>query len=180
MNQTDRRVRKTKQAIRTSLEHLLQTKTSLEEISVTEICDTADIGRKTFYSHYTDKYALMDDFLDAYLAELRITCTNITDPHDFAQKTSIWVTFFWDHRRFFRLLFADQGPYQFRQKLFDFTYEQFIEKLKLKPTTAVRFICHGIDGLINDLVTSETTPNQEQLVQAITNLLHVNLTAIQD
>ncbi|USS90673.1 TetR/AcrR family transcriptional regulator [Fructilactobacillus carniphilus] len=179
MNQTDRRVRKTKQAIHASLEHLLQSTSSLEQISVTQICDQADIGRKTFYSHYADKYALMDDFLTDYLDELRITCTNVTDPHDVAKKTAIWVAFFWEHRRFFRLLFADQGPYQFRQKLFDFTYEQFIEKLELPPSATVRFICHGIDGLINDLVTSQTEPDQAALVQEITQLLQLNLDSLQ-
>lgn len=53
----DRRVKYTKKAIRDSFLSLLQEK-PLEKISVTEICQRADINRGTFYSHYSDPYDL--------------------------------------------------------------------------------------------------------------------------
>lgn len=53
----DRRVIYTKRAIRDSFVSLIQQK-PIEKISVTEICKLADINRGTFYSHYSDPYAL--------------------------------------------------------------------------------------------------------------------------
>ena len=64
----DKRVRYTKKAIKDSFLMLFETK-PLEKISVTEICNNADINRGTFYSHYSDPYdlknSLEEEFLDA-------------------------------------------------------------------------------------------------------------------
>lgn len=53
MNNTDRRVKRTKKALRDALLTLLETK-SINEISVTELTTLADINRATFYFYYTD------------------------------------------------------------------------------------------------------------------------------
>ena len=38
-----------------------------EHISITELCREAEISRITFYSHYSDKYALLDDIFNDML-----------------------------------------------------------------------------------------------------------------
>lgn len=55
---TDRRIRKTRNALRASLLKLLKRK-RLQDISVREISEAADINRATFYLHYKDVYDLM-------------------------------------------------------------------------------------------------------------------------
>ena len=49
----DRRIRKTKQAIQSSLYRLLRKK-DLREIRVKELAECADINRGTFYRYYED------------------------------------------------------------------------------------------------------------------------------
>ena len=74
----DRRVRYTKKAIKDSFLELFETK-PLEKISVTEICNNADINRGTFYSHYSDPYdlkrVLEEEFLETVKARI-MECTN--------------------------------------------------------------------------------------------------------
>ena len=53
MNHTDRRVKRTKKALRDALFQLLEKK-SINEISVTELTALADVNRATFYFYYTD------------------------------------------------------------------------------------------------------------------------------
>lgn len=55
----DRRVRKTKKALTEALAELLLTK-PLNNISVREISDIADINRGTFYLHYRDVYDMVE------------------------------------------------------------------------------------------------------------------------
>ena len=55
----DRRIRITKLAIKESLIELMQ-EYPISKISVTMICDAADINRSTFYTHYTDPYDLLN------------------------------------------------------------------------------------------------------------------------
>ena len=53
----DRRTQYSKRMIRESLYELMKEK-PLNKISVTEICQRADVNRSTFYSYYTDIYDL--------------------------------------------------------------------------------------------------------------------------
>lgn len=56
----DRRQRKTRKAIFDSFIQLLSKK-SFENITVSEILDTADVGRATFYSHFETKDYLLKE-----------------------------------------------------------------------------------------------------------------------
>ena len=53
----DRRVRKTKTAIKNAFIQLLEEK-DLEKITIQNITQLADVNRGTFYLHYEDKYIL--------------------------------------------------------------------------------------------------------------------------
>ena len=55
----DRRTRKTKAQLRAALVKLLKKK-KINEITVKEIVEEADINRSTFYLHYTDIYDLLE------------------------------------------------------------------------------------------------------------------------
>lgn len=59
MPDKDRRIRKTRQVLRQSFAILLAEK-PLEDITVKELTERADINRGTFYCHYKDIYDLKD------------------------------------------------------------------------------------------------------------------------
>ena len=50
----DKRIRKTKKTLKTTLIKMLKEET-FDQVSITELCKNADISRITFYSHYSDK-----------------------------------------------------------------------------------------------------------------------------
>ncbi|WP_294550249.1 TetR-like C-terminal domain-containing protein [uncultured Pseudoflavonifractor sp.] len=75
----DRRVRRTKQMLRSALLELLREK-SVDQITVTELTQKADVNRGTFYGHYKDIYDMVEqmenemfqefsDLLHAYPAD---------------------------------------------------------------------------------------------------------------
>jgi AcrR family transcriptional regulator len=63
---TDRRVRRTRELLRSALLSLIQEK-GYERITVRDILDRADVGRSTFYAHYRDK----DELLQSGLEDVR-------------------------------------------------------------------------------------------------------------
>lgn len=65
----DRRVRKTKRALREGLADLMLEK-ELRQITVRELTDRVDIHRATFYVHYKDIYDLYNQIEDAIFHEL--------------------------------------------------------------------------------------------------------------
>jgi AcrR family transcriptional regulator len=58
----DRRVRRTRAALRESMITLM-TEKGYDGVTVQDVIDHADVGRSTFYAHYTDKADLLGDLL---------------------------------------------------------------------------------------------------------------------
>ena len=82
----DRRVVKTKRAIRNAFMSLLASK-DINDITVSDIAIAADINRKTFYNYYAGVYAVVDEIenemisrLDGVLTEIDFT-KNMNRPY---------------------------------------------------------------------------------------------------
>lgn len=69
---TDRRVRRTRRLIRQALVELILSK-GYEAVTVTDIINRADVGRSTFYAHFTDKQEVLFSSLDELSELLRFT-----------------------------------------------------------------------------------------------------------
>jgi len=65
----DRRVRKTKRALRLGLAELLSEK-SIQKITVRELSDKVEINRSTFYANFTDIYDLYSKTEDMVIQEI--------------------------------------------------------------------------------------------------------------
>lgn len=67
----NRRVLYTKKIIKDSLIELLQDK-KIHQITVTDICKTANINRGTFYTHYKDAYDLLNSMEDELFEQILV------------------------------------------------------------------------------------------------------------
>lgn len=56
----DPRIRRTRQLLQDALRHLLEEK-EFDKISVQDITEAATLNRATFYAHYSDKFALLEE-----------------------------------------------------------------------------------------------------------------------
>lgn len=63
INQDDPRVLRTRQLIKEAFGTLLQKK-GFDAITIKDIAQKAAINRATFYAHYEDKYALLEDIIE--------------------------------------------------------------------------------------------------------------------
>lgn len=66
----DKRILKTKKNLKNTLLELLDEK-AFEQITVKEICEKSATSRITFYTHFADKYELLDSLFQEYLASAR-------------------------------------------------------------------------------------------------------------
>ena len=74
----DRRTRKTRKAIQNALMQLSLTK-RINEITVTDVTQTADINRSTFYLHYTSVYEVLAD-IETTTTDTMFDIVNKYDP----------------------------------------------------------------------------------------------------
>ena len=80
MNESDLRVKRTRQKLKKGMMALLQEK-AYGDITVLEIVEQASVGHKTFYRHYPDKRALAVAILEDIVTEAiesRLPPTSIT------------------------------------------------------------------------------------------------------
>lgn len=66
----DRRVLKTKKAIRSAYLELLRSGKEYTDITVKELVDLADINRSTFYLHYYTVDEVFEDLIDGMLSDI--------------------------------------------------------------------------------------------------------------
>ena len=74
----DRRTIYSKKMIRESLYELMKEK-PLNKISVTEICEKADVNRSTFYAYYTDIYDLHQKIIKEFFVMQKNVIKNIKE-----------------------------------------------------------------------------------------------------
>ena len=74
----DRRIRKTKKALRAALVRLLSRK-SVAEITIKELTEEADVHRGTFYHHYRDAFDLKEQLEQEIRQELQQVLDSVSD-----------------------------------------------------------------------------------------------------
>ena len=70
MRKTDARIRYTQRILKESLLALLKQK-PINKITVKEVCELAELNRATFYAHYSDCFALLEQIENELLEEFQ-------------------------------------------------------------------------------------------------------------
>lgn len=87
----DRRIRKSKRAIRQALVKMLSQK-NLEDITITEISKEADVNRKTFYNYYETTYQVIEEIENDIVRSFEEVLSNINIKEDLKQPIKIFET----------------------------------------------------------------------------------------
>lgn len=149
---TDRRVIKTKRAIHKAMTQLM-TEKDINDISVTEIADLADINRKTFYNYYTGVYQLVDEIEDEIVGNFAELIKSIdfeaalADPSIIFDKLYATIS---DHFEFVDALFSSERNFSLSNKvlntLIEMTSDAAVEHFRSDPEKTqiiTRFIFAG-------------------------------------
>lgn len=172
----DKRIRKTKKTLKTTLIKMLKEET-FDQVSITELCENADISRITFYSHYSDKFALVDDiFADMqeigyadYRRRQQEYNPSGSVVQGYVNVLDTILDLYYARFDFFRHTDPEKNPYlafAFYNIVLD-TVEQHtshIEQRNLKLKYSARkiagFVCFGLLGFINEC-HQEKTPLEQ-------------------
>ena len=169
----DKRVQKTKKTLRNTMLDLLESK-DFEDISVTELCEQAQISRITFYSHYSDKYELINDLFENIINDTTAfyyAMERENNPaHDPVESYCNLLECILDICYNKLPVFANTGrrdsyliysTYQYIMKYVRIVMEKASEKLRPKfpvdKTTS--FICNGILGYVNICLSEKNSPD---------------------
>ncbi|WP_342045775.1 TetR/AcrR family transcriptional regulator [Bacillus sp. OTU530] len=119
----DRRVLKSQEAIKNALIELMLEK-NFDQITLQDISDRANVGRRTIYHHYMDKYDLLDKLMEEHINKLRETREWACEK-EWVDATQIFFEYFESNYLFFSTMLASKGAPSFRSKFLEFLIEAF-------------------------------------------------------
>lgn len=109
----DRRVKYTKRVLKESLSYMLET-SDIDHISITELCEIADINRSTFYRYYGSQYDLLKDIENDYLETLEKELENESSPIETLNKL---LSFIKNNLVISKSILNERKDYNFKSRL---------------------------------------------------------------
>lgn len=185
----DKRIVKTKRSLKEAMTELLS-KEDFEHISITELCRRAEVSRITFYAHYSDKYALLDEMFDDMLkigTEDYYRRQKENNPSGrlaagYVNMLDSILEVYYDRFDFFRHANPEENPY-LASRLYSIILETVemhtlhVKKrlqLKYSPKQIAGFVCYGMLGFVNE-AHEEKVPLKkirQEARELLTDLLH--------
>ena len=161
----DRRITKTKRNLKNTLISMLPEQ-PFEQISITELCARAEISRITFYSHYSDKYALVDEIFqdmvllgtEDYERKQRENNPQRDEVLSYCNILDAIMELYYSRFDCFPYTAPDKNPYlafAFYSIVLE-TVEQHTKRmesrsrLRYSPKRIAGFLCYGVIGFINE------------------------------
>lgn len=158
--QTDnRRVSMTKRLMKDALLELLE-QTELSNISVTAVCEAANINRSTFYNHYASPSDLLREIEQEVLDCIPALPLHLDHQGEeqLLQATTAFFDYVRENKRVFRVLFSESVNYDFTSRLVKLLCDQFIPGIENMDPQSSRFakhyIANGTVGMLREWVVS--------------------------
>ncbi len=138
LEQADLRVRRTHKLLWEALMAELSER-PFEEITVKDICERAMVHRTTFYKHYEDKYALLEQGMrqmyDALVAEekhLPPSAYSVEHPPPYFVRLFEHAA---QHQQFYKLMLCGEGIGRFQKLVKGYIAETLSSKVRELPPT---------------------------------------------
>lgn len=166
----DARTRYTKMMIKNTFLSLLKEK-PVGKVSVTEICEGAQINRSTFYKYYDNPQDLLNKLEDEYLKSLSKKLSRI-EMRDFNQVFSIVLNDVKDNQDYFQTIVSENGDVKFRDSIFDLIFQSNLATIKhIFPTMSAPhqrwlfyYLAEGFNGIFKQWMNDGMQEDVEELV----------------
>ena len=164
---------RSKQMIRSATIKLLNKK-SITDISVTDIVKTANINRGTFYNHYDNPIAVLEEIKDELFAKLMDGLKESIEKRDVAEFLHIASEHFIKNEKEYRQI-VRAIPRAFINDI----KVEFIAKIKQMEIPlddlTLSFLVNGICGMCLDYLDGKTDFTFEQISSKATELIYKNI-----
>jgi len=183
----DRRTRRTKKLLTEAFVELLAQK-KLNEITIKELCEKADINRGTFYLHYQDIYDLKRQIeADIYeeLAGLIVPFPNVKDLDSYQLFYNMF-SFTKKNADLFNALLGPNGDISFLTNLNTLFKQYYLSPLMQgQPIAYTRnieyaynFVSAGFTGLVTSWLTSNDNCSIEEMAKLTSKMVFDGLPAL--
>lgn len=166
----DKRVTKTKRNLKKTMIGMLGDM-PFEKITVSELCRIGETSRITFYTHYDDKYDLIEEIFDDYVKEAVDDYYHLQEQNNpnrlalfgYYNMLDCILNLYSRNRTIFAMISSERNPYlysAFYQHIFRSVYDYITRhskqmRPKYPPRQMAALICNGLWGVITECCTHE-------------------------
>ena len=175
----ERRVRKTKRAIRNAFAALLAEK-DVNQITVKDIADRADINRKTFYNHYRGVYQVMDEIENSIVDDFDLMLREASGSIDLRNPAMIYeklTQLLQKDIDFYGNLLCMNGNNSLRDKLFSQLKAHALVSMQSRLPIAqqelelgIHFTFSGLMSVYQHWFQSDRTLSLDELTKTVSRL----------
>lgn len=174
----NRRVRYTRLALRESLLSLLQSN-PINKITVSRICEQADVNRSTFYLYYSDGYDLLDKIEEELYQEIEDAIDRFGVRLPSVDVLRRIYEIIYQNRDLCRVLFGEFGDKEFLRKVAGIGREKSMAEWKRQMAGAddetleylYAYATYTNIGIMERWITHDFHETPEQLAQMVSKLL---------
>ena len=168
-----RRVKMTKRLIKDALVELLEDK-SINKITVTDICSTADINRSTFYAYYEDVPMLLREIQQeviAYIPAPEKLPTVVESLENFLKSMEELFDFVKENKRLFNVLIVQSESDDFARRVVMAVLARYpkdffsAENQSVEYEYRVGFCFNGFIGIFKQWITEDFPLTSRQFAE---------------
>ena len=170
----NQRTRLTKLLFRSAMTELLESKKSIDKISIKEICEKAELNRSTFYAYYSRPEDLLREI------ENEITASTLEHMHKEANEDDprkavlSFLRYIKNNDRLFRVFLAENPDPEFSASYFSRSL-QFIKTLGItfsedEAPFIYAYILSGSAGIIIEWIRSDYSASEEYITDLLFSL----------
>jgi len=182
----DRRVAKTRTLLINTMLELLRSK-SFAKITVNDICDAAMVSRSTFYTHFEDKYFLLNTAIDEIIERLN----REVESTDMQNNPNAMLVAIYKESKLFKNIFINDQSEELQKYFFNHCYNDLLALIQKgkeeghtfseKEELIATFYAGGISSLLKWWITSgfsisvdEISKSQNKMLEPLLSTLIFN------
>lgn len=146
-------------------------KQPIEKITVTDICEKADVNRSTFYSYYEDIGQLLLEVEDDVLNSLPVSpdSTSVDIDGRFLSALEEFFNYVRENERLFRLLIVQRDSSSFNHRLINSVMERYRKPSstgdKLLDRYAYVYCINGVIGIMKEWINGNFSISTRDFTQ---------------
>ena len=175
--QTDRRIQKTKSKLKTALLSLLKEQ-PLHSISISKLCQKANVDRNTFYCHYHIPEDILKEMLIDHEHKILKEIDKTAPNYNYKEMLLRICVYMYEAKELSLLFFTDMPGLSYLQHITNASNEHILNIFRKnqinlnfdKLKTINRYATGGTTLLIQDWVLSGMTESPEQIANKLNEL----------
>ena len=166
----NRRVRMKKRLLKDALLELMR-KQDLINISVTAICNTADVHRSTFYNYYSDPADLLREIEQDYLDRIPVPpkTLDVKNQQELLAATTDFFDYIKENKQTIQILFRKSASNDFSERMVEFLLNGYVPVGENMDELTSRFtqlyIANGTVGMLREWVNTDFPVSSEKMAE---------------